>query len=124
MIWHVDQSVKISGDGTENRPFSRISDAAKIARPGDEVLVAPGIYREYVNPEMGGTENARITYRSTTIKGAVITGAEVLTGWEKTEIYGKQAWRTVSSVHTILIQHMYTETGTSPASPGIQAVYF
>ena len=83
MIWHVDQSVKISGDGTENRPFSRISDAAKIARPGDEVLVAPGIYREYVNPEMGGTENARITYRSTTIKGAVITGAEVLTGWEK-----------------------------------------
>ena len=32
---------------------------------GDEVLVAPGVYREYVNPVNGGTgEDARIIYRS------------------------------------------------------------
>ena len=34
------------GNGTEQMPFRHINDAAKIAQPGDEVLVAPGIYRE------------------------------------------------------------------------------
>ena len=83
MKWYVDQNVKVPGDGSEKKPFSRISDAAQIAGPGDEVLVSPGIYREYVDPVAGGTENARITYRSTKVKGAVITGAELLGGWKK-----------------------------------------
>ena len=52
------------GNGTEQMPFRHINDAAKIAQPGDEVLVAPGIYREYVDPVHAGTEEARITYRS------------------------------------------------------------
>ena len=30
------------GNGTEQMPFRHINDAAKIAQPGDEVLVAPG----------------------------------------------------------------------------------
>ncbi len=83
MKWYVDQSAGFEGDGSKERPFTRISDAARIARPGDEVLVAPGIYREYVDPAVGGVESARITYRSTQMKGAVITGAEVLGGWKK-----------------------------------------
>ena len=49
------------GDGSQARPFKHINDAAKIARPGDEVLVAPGIYREYVDPVNAGTEEAPIT---------------------------------------------------------------
>lgn len=32
-----------------------ISEAAKAAAAGDEVLVAPGIYREEVSPIMAGT---------------------------------------------------------------------
>ena len=64
------------GVGTQERPFRSISEAAKIARPGDTVLVAPGIYREYVNPVFGGTEDAPIVYRSTEPLGAVISGAE------------------------------------------------
>ena len=64
------------GDGSQARPFKHINDAAKIARPGDEVLVAPGIYREYVDPVNAGTEEAPITYRSTEPLGAVITGAD------------------------------------------------
>ena len=44
------------GDGSQARPFKHINDAAKIARPGDEVLVAPGIYPEYVDPVNAGTE--------------------------------------------------------------------
>lgn len=37
------------------KPFQTITEAAKIACAGDEVLVAPGVYREYVNPVNGGT---------------------------------------------------------------------
>ena len=58
-----------------NYPFRRINEAAKIAKPGDEVLVAPGVYREYVNPVNPGTENDRIVYRSEKPLGAIITGA-------------------------------------------------
>ena len=35
-------------------PFKCINDAAQIAQPGDEILVEPGIYREYVDPRNGG----------------------------------------------------------------------
>ena len=83
MIYYVDIKAGREGNGSREMPFRRINDAAKIAMPGDEVLVAPGIYREYVNPVHAGTEDARITYRSTEMKGAVITGAEEVTGWKK-----------------------------------------
>ncbi len=34
------------GNGSKESPFRYINDAAQAAQPGDEVLVAPGIYRE------------------------------------------------------------------------------
>ena len=70
------------GNGTQERPFKHINDAAKIAQPGDQVLVAPGVYREYVDPQNAGTPDARITYTSTQPLGAVITGAEIVKTWE------------------------------------------
>ena len=85
MIYYVDQSARMEGSGTKERPFRHINDAARVARPGDEVLVYPGIYREYVNPLNGGTEENRIVYRSVEPLGAVITGAEIVTGWEQVE---------------------------------------
>ena len=80
-ILYVDSKAGRDGDGSRGMPFKRISDAAKIARPGDEILVQPGIYREAVHPRYAGTEEKRIVYRSAVPLGAVITGAEVLTGW-------------------------------------------
>lgn len=82
MIIYVDIHACKDGNGTEQSPFKHINDAAQIAKPGDEVLVAPGIYREYVTPLNAGLENNPITYRSKVPLGAVITGAEKAADWK------------------------------------------
>ena len=81
MKFYVNVNAPFDGNGTAECPFRKIGEAAKIAQPGDEVLVAPGIYREYVDPVHGGTEENRITYKSTEPLGAVITGAEEVKSW-------------------------------------------
>ena len=85
MIYYVDINAAEHGNGSKDKPFARINDAAQVAVAGDEVLVAPGIYREYVNPRNAGTEDQRIVYKSMQPLGAVITGAEPLTGWKPYE---------------------------------------
>ncbi len=82
MKYYVNANAAKDGSGSSESPFKRISEAAKLALPGDEVLVAPGIYREYVDPVHGGTEEAPVTYTSTTPLGAVITGAEQVKSWQ------------------------------------------
>ena len=79
----VDANAPKNGNGSIETPFRYINDAAQVAQPGDEVLVAPGIYREYVDPKNAGREDARIVYRSTEPLGAVITGAEEARGWKR-----------------------------------------
>ena len=85
MKYYVSASAAQGGNGTKESPFSTIQAAAEIAKAGDEVIVAPGIYREAVNPKNAGTEDARITYRSEEKGKAVITGAEPVTDWEQVE---------------------------------------
>ena len=86
---YVNANAGRDGNGTAAMPFRHINDAAKVAMPGDEVLVAPGIYREYVDPVHAGTEDARISYRSTEPLGAVITGAEQVKTWKQ---YDGNVW--------------------------------
>ena len=80
MILYVNANASRDGNGSKQMPFRHIDDAARVAVAGDEILVAPGIYREKVTPRHGGTEDARIVYRSEEPLGAVITGAEPPTG--------------------------------------------
>ena len=91
MIYYVSANAERNGDGSKCRPFQTITEAANIARAGDEVLVAPGVYREYVNPINGGCgEDSRIVYRSEVPLAAVITGAEPVKNWEH---YEGSVWR-------------------------------
>lgn len=78
---YVNQAAYRDGDGSRERPYRFINDAAKIAVAGDEVIVAPGVYHEYVNPINAGLEGQPIVYRSEVPLGAEITGAEDVTGW-------------------------------------------
>ncbi|MCI8623372.1 MAG: hypothetical protein HFG26_06870 [Provencibacterium sp.] len=91
MIYYVAANAPADGCGSKDHPFRTISEAALVALPGDEVLVSPGIYREYVNPLRGGTdEGNRITYRSQEALGAVITGAEPVKNWV---LYEGNVWK-------------------------------
>ena len=105
MIYYVNAKAKSEGNGSKGTPFKTINQAASVARAGDEVIVAPGIYREQVVPRFGGTEDAPIVYRSEKLLGAVITGSEVLKGWKK---YKGDVWTakvpklTLDRPHTVL----------------------
>ena len=83
MIYYVNANAEVSGDGSQEKPFKTMSEAACLAVAGDEVVVAPGVYREWVNPKNGGEEGKRIVYRSEVPLGAHITGAEELKGWKQ-----------------------------------------
>lgn len=121
---YVNVNAGHDGNGTEQMPFRHINDAAKIAQPGDEVWVAPGVYREYVDPVHAGREDARITYRSVEPLGAVITGAERIQSWVP---YKENVWvcRVANSlfITIIHIQLWYMETGILLKLTNIQDVY-
>ncbi|MDD2979379.1 MAG: right-handed parallel beta-helix repeat-containing protein [Hespellia sp.] len=86
---YVSEKAARGGDGSKSKPYQTISEAAKRAVAGDEILVEPGIYRESVDPVNAGTSEQRITYRSVVNKAAVITGAEPVSGWR---LYEGDVW--------------------------------
>ena len=92
MRYYVNCNVDVSGDGSQSAPFMTISEAAEIAMPGDEVIVADGIYREHVNPKNAGRDYARITYRAQNKLKAIITGANRVNDWEEVDPH---VWKTV-----------------------------
>jgi len=61
--------------------LATIQAAANLAKPGDTILVEPGIYRERVAPPIGGTANAPITYKSRVKGSAIIRGSQI---WQHT----------------------------------------
>lgn len=95
MIYYVSADAVRSGNGSRECPFQSISEAAVMAGAGDEILVAPGVYREAVDPPRGGTdEHHRILYRSEVRGKAVISGAEPVKDWAK---YQADVW--VARIH-------------------------
>ena len=91
MHYHVKKTGSDLNPGTEDKPFLTINKAARVAKPGDVITVHEGVYREWVNPKRGGTSSQRITYQAAEGENVVITGAEVISDWEK----DGSIWKTV-----------------------------
>lgn len=68
--------------GTRALPFHTIGAAAKMVKPGDTVLVWPGLYREAVELTVSGTQDKPITLQSEVPGAAVVDGADVVTDWK------------------------------------------
>lgn len=90
MKYYVSAKAQRTGNGSPEKPFRKINEAAAVAQAGDEVIVAPGIYREYINPKNGGAKGKPVVYRSQEPGKAVITGAEEVKNWER---YSGDIWK-------------------------------
>ncbi|MGM0524554.1 MAG: right-handed parallel beta-helix repeat-containing protein [Bacillota bacterium] len=102
MEYHVSINGNDQAIGNKKQPFRTISRAASLAVAGDTVIVHAGIYREWVNPKNGGTEDHRIVYKSAGDGEVVITGAERMTDWTFT---GDNVW--VTEVPNTIFSHRH-----------------
>ena len=61
--YHVATTGDDGNPGTKADPSKTISKAAEIAQPGDTITVHEGVYRERINPLLGGqSDKTRIIY--------------------------------------------------------------
>jgi len=92
MEYHVRKDGNDQNSGSASSAFATISKAAQIAQPGDIITVHEGVYREWVSPQRGGTEDKRVTYQAAAGEKVTISGAEIITNWENV---GGAVWKTV-----------------------------
>jgi hypothetical protein len=91
-VLHVATTGSDTGDGTAGQPFRTINRAARLAQPGDTVVVHEGEYREWVKPRRGGlSDSRRITYQAADGEHVVIKGSERITDWVPD---GGDVWKT------------------------------
>lgn len=95
MDYYVSKKCIALGEGTLEKPFASIGEAVQLARPGDKVIIGGGVYREWVNPIMGGScDTDRITYTSAQGENPIISGAEIVENWKK---IGEGVWKVTIS---------------------------
>lgn len=84
--FHVSTTGCDTWAGSATRPFKTIGRAAGLARAGDTITVHEGLYREYINPKNGGTDDKlRITYEAAPGEKVVISGGEEIKDWIKVQ---------------------------------------
>lgn len=89
--------------GSPDRPLKTVGKAAQLVKPGDTVLVRPGVYRESVRLRQSGTAEAPIAFAADPPGQAIITGADVVTGWQKVE--GAEPIYRVAWPHMFIVGH-------------------
>ena len=87
--------------GSAAQPFRTIQHAADVARAGNTVSVMSGVYREAVILEHSGETGRPITFSAEA--GAVVTGADVVTGWER--VPGDEPIYRAPWPHRFIINH-------------------
>lgn len=90
---HVAATGDDANAGTRRAPLKSIQRAADLARPGDVVKVHGGIYREWVNPPLGGeSDKKRITFEAEKGQAVEIRGSEPVRNWTRVE---RDVWKAV-----------------------------
>ena len=80
------KNVDDNGPGTKDHPFRTINKAAQVLQPGERVVIAEGVYREFIQPARGGTgPDAMISYEAAPGAKVVVKGSRVVTGWQQGE---------------------------------------
>ena len=83
MIYYVSPSGNDKSSGAYDSPFKTINHAASVAKAGDTVRVHGGVYREWVDPQIGGDcDECRIVYEAVEGELPVIKGSEIVTDWQ------------------------------------------
>ena len=82
MAWSgIARTIRVAPTGAD---FSTVQAAADVAMPGDEVVIAPGIYREEVRIPRSGGPGRPIVFRGEKNGRAVIRGSERWTNvWKR-----------------------------------------
>ena len=87
--YYVDGQAKNADDagpGTQQRPFKTVNRAAQILQPGERVVIAEGVYREFVQPARGGSgPESMISYEAAPGAKVVLKGSSVVTDWKPGE---------------------------------------
>ena len=82
--YHVSVDGNDSNAGSLEQPLKTISEAARLALPGDQITVHGGIYREWIKPPRGGeSDDRRIVYQAAEREEVEIRGSEVIKGWRR-----------------------------------------
>lgn len=75
-----------SQDGSKEKPFATIQQAADIAKPGTKIWIHGGEYRECVHPRVGGNSpEEMIIYEAVPGEEVCIKASEVITDISKSE---------------------------------------
>jgi alpha-N-arabinofuranosidase len=92
-VYHVAKSGCDHAAGSQAEPFFTINRAARVAMPGDTVIVHEGEYREWVKPQNSGLNDVtRITYEASPGEHVVIKGSERVIDWAP---MGDGVWKAV-----------------------------
>ncbi len=84
--YHVSVNGNDRDNGSASKPFRTISQAARMAMPGDVITVHSGIYREQITPPRGGnSDTERIVYQAAPGEKVEIKGSEIIKDWKKLE---------------------------------------
>lgn len=71
------------GDGSAERPLATIQRGVDLAKPGDTLLVAGGVYREAITLRQSGDAKAPISIRGREGEKVVLDGSQLIIGWQR-----------------------------------------
>jgi parallel beta-helix repeat protein len=77
-----------NGPGSQAQPYRTISAAMSHLRPGDDVVVAPGVYREAVVVPALGWNSLKTRLRAQSPRTALIKGSNEVAGWNAGAVAG------------------------------------